>query len=77
MTPIPVMTTRIYTNFKKDCRCAEGNKLRLLGCGLSRGILLVVDEERDAIDHFANGLDLLRVFVFDFDIELALEALSE
>jgi hypothetical protein len=30
MTPIPDMTTRIYTIFMKDCCWTEGNKLQPL-----------------------------------------------
>src|ERR1700761_4817371 len=70
MTPIPDMTTRIYTIFIEDDCWTEGNKLHLVfdrfglfGCNLGSGILLGIDQISDAVDHFANGLDLLCILV--------------
>src|SRR5580700_279197 len=80
ITPIPDMTTRIYTIFIEDCagpRVTNPSGLPiwygLFGCGLGRWVLFGIHQIRDAVDHFADGLDLLRVFVFDFDIELTLQ----
>src|ERR1700722_11045228 len=80
ITPIPDMTTRIYTVFKKDCagpRVTNSSvspiAASLLGCSLGRGVLLGIHQVGDTVDHFADGLDLLRVFVFDLDVELTFE----
>src|ERR1700722_14055973 len=80
ITPIPDMTTRIYTIFIEDCAEPRVTNLSVLpihyglfGCGLGRWVLFRIHQVGDAVDHFADGLDLLRVFVFDFDIELPLQ----